>query len=127
MKTKSLIVLLFLCSLCLAQTASQSTPAQPDAKASCPMMSKDAKSCCHHKSVANDEKQKMSCCEGKDGMPCMKDGGKSAESAAPNCCQGKDHKACCGKCEKASGEAAMACCEKGGHCGMNHESADLGK
>jgi len=126
MKIKSLIVLLFLCTLCLALTASQSTPAQPDAKASCPMMSKDAKPCCHHKSAANGEQQKMSCCEGKDGMACMKDAAKTANGCG-SCCSGKDKKACCAKCEKASAETAMACCEKGGHCGMNHESADLGK
>jgi len=127
MKIKFLVALLFLSALCLAQTASQSAPARADTKASCPMMGKDAKSCCQHKSVTNEDKQKMSCCEGKDGMACMKGAAKSAESAAPGCCQGKDHKACCEKCEKASGETAMACCEKGGHCGMNHESADLGK
>src|SRR5579884_2821485 len=124
MKIRFLAVLLFVAALCMAQTASQSAPAPPDTKAACPMMAgKDAKSCCQHKSAAKDGKA-MSCCEGKDGISCMKDGGKTSASG---CCQGKDHKDCCDKCEKASGETAMACCGNGGHCGMNHERADLGE
>jgi len=136
MKIRLLTLLLFVSALCLAQTASQSTApqgatpdnkVQSDAKVACPMMAgKDAKSCCHHDSAAKDGKGKMSCCDGKDGMSCMKAGDKSADGCG-KCCSGADMKACREKCEKASGETAMACCGNGGHCGMQHEHADLGK
>jgi len=140
-------MLLILC-LATASVAQTSAPAKPDssadqkataaepvkAKTDCPCCqkmadSKDAKSCCHHDAAAKGETEAMSCCNGKDGMSCMKsDKDKSADAACANgkCC-GDSKEGCCAKADKTTEQAAMACCGgASGHCGMaHHDHGDM--
>ena len=141
MKFKLIVFGLVLSIFSFAQTANQSKPdstnaqapaaAQSQAKGECPCCkamadSKDAK-CCHHNASAKAGEEAKSCCEGKDGMACMKDSKNSSVEAA-SCCKGADQKGCCAKSDKAPAETAMACCASGGHCGMQHsDHADVNK
>lgn len=144
MKFKLMILALSFSAVSFAQTANPSKPdvtksqapaaTQSEAKAECPCCKamaggKDAKPCCQHESTAKDGKDTPACCQGKEGMSCMKgDKAKSVDSASACCCAGADKKGCCAKSEKTSEPTAVACCSgPGGHCGMQHERPDLNK
>jgi hypothetical protein len=146
MKFNRMLLILSLATLSVAQT---STPTKPDssadqkaeaaqqvtAKADCPCCqkmadSKDAKSCCHHDAAAKGEKEGMSCCQGKDGMSCMKsdkDNSADAACAKDKCCASDSIKGCCARSDKTTEQASMVCCGgASGHCGMaHHDHGDM--
>ena len=143
MKFKLIVFALFFSMLSFAQATNQNKPdptksqpqvaAQSGVKTECPCCngmtdSKDGKPCCQHESAAKDGKDTPACCQGKDGVSCMK-GDKAKSADAAPCCGGADQKGCCTKSEKTSEATTMACCGgPGGHCGMQqHEHADLNK
>jgi len=148
MKSKLMVLILFVATVSWAQTPTQTKSDSTDsqkpvaaekapAKTDCPCCqkmadSKDAKPCCHHDSAAKGENSAMACCSGKDGASCMKgDKDKSASAACANgkCCGG-DQKDCCAKSDKTTEQAAMECYGGGSgeHCGMaHHEPGDMAK
>ena len=148
MKFKQILLILCFATVSVAQTSNQpkADPSaeqkavaaeQGTAKADCPCCqkmtdSKDAKPCCQHDAAAKGEKEAMSCCQGKDGMSCVKaDKDKSADAASANgkCCGGEDQKGCCQKSDKGTGQAMMACCGgPSGQCGVaHHDHGEMNK
>jgi hypothetical protein len=75
----------------------------------------DAHACMHPKATAEDGKEAMSCCAGKNA------------TGAASCCGGKDGKSCSkgdkesmGCCAKSSEGQAMACCSGKGDASSAH-------
>lgn len=133
MKYKMMAFILALTVMTWAQTATPAAPSAPQqdnapaTKDKCPCCdkmagnAKDAHASCMHRDIkAGDNKEKESCCGGKDAMSCMK-GDKdkaAASSCGDNCCKDKGAAACCGGkdcgkdcCAKKTGKTAKHCCE----------------
>ena len=147
MKMKVTLVVVLSATLCMAQKLTQTKPAPPDTasasvpqdakKADCPCCQNmsngnGAKSCCQHDAANTSKKETVSCCQGKDGVSCLKDDkGSSTDStrAESKCCGGDGIEGCCAKPEKTSEHAAMGCCEQPDrHCEMMHRSdSDMSK
>jgi hypothetical protein len=137
MKLAILAVFFSSVCICLAQTNqnNQSKNQAPDAQVQsrpqatmpcCKEMAgnKDAMSCCHHDSAAENAKGTMPCCSGKDAMPGMK----GQDSKPDDPASGINDKKEGTKSDKDSKQAAMACCvaSAGAHCGMQHHDHDSG-
>lgn len=141
MKHKMLALILALTVVSWAQTATQTSPADPQpgtapaekTKCACceKMASTDSKdagmSCSRHakhgKEMASccTGKNAKSCCGDKDGKSCMKDDKTAASCCKNNCGKDKTASACCGGksckdgcCSKKT-ESAMSCCRHERH------------
>jgi hypothetical protein len=131
MKFKMIALFLALSLSAWAQSATTPNPTTPQdsPKAACSDCckhmasdkdSKDAKGCCHDMKASADGK--TSCCEGKDGMSCMKGEKADASCDKGKCCDMKDSKGCCSHAD--GDKTAMACCS-GNQCGKQHTHASM--
>ena len=145
MKIRIIAVVMLSAVFSLAQTFTETKPvpgdepkaasvAQAQKQTDCPCCQKMAEGkdaqpgCCQHDAATKGETQAASCCQGKDGISCMKgdpDKSSAAGSKGGHCC-GDDKKGCCQKTGQTSEHAAMACC-KGGHCGAGHDHGNVNK
>jgi|SRR5579863_2223687 len=134
MKHKFLALILALTVASWAQTATQTSPSDPQqssspaekGKCACcdKMASADAKdgqaSCMRHKHSSASGKETESCCAGKDAKSCMKGDKTTASCCKDNCGKDKTAMSCGKECGKKCGEgccaskkenATMGCCK----------------